>query len=42
LEGDDGVYEACKDSFRDDGVFFDELGEVVETGGDGECEEEEA
>ncbi len=42
LEGDDGVDHAGEDFFGKDGVFFDDLGEVVEAGGDGEGEEEEA
>jgi hypothetical protein len=42
LDGDDGVDHAGEDFLGDDGVFFNDLGEVVESAGDGEGEEEEA
>ena len=42
LGGYDGVDHAAEGFAREDRVFFDELGEVVEAGSDGECEEEEA
>lgn len=37
-----GVDHAAEGFAGEDGVLFDELGEVVEPGGDGEGEEEEA
>lgn len=42
MEADDEVDEACEDAFGDHAVFFDEFGEVVEAGCDGEGEEEDA
>ena len=42
LGDDDGVDHAREGLLRDDAVFFDDLGEVVEAAGDGEGEEEEA
>ena len=42
LGGYDGVDHAAEGFAREYGVLFDELGEVVEAGGDGEGEEEEA
>lgn len=42
MRGDDGVDHAAESFAREHGVFFDEFGEVVEPGGDGEGEEEEA
>ena len=42
LGGDDGVDHAAEGFARKHGVLFDELGEVVEAGGYGEGEEEEA
>ena len=42
LGRDYGVYHAAEGFAREDGVLFDELGEVVEARGDGEGEEEEA
>jgi hypothetical protein len=42
LEGDHGVDHAAESFAGEHGVFFDEFGEVVEAGGYGEREEEEA
>ena len=42
MRRDDGVDHAAEGFAREDGVLFDELGEVVEARGDGEGEEEEA
>ena len=42
LDRDHGVDHAAEGFAREDGVLFDELGEVVEAGGNGECKEEEA
>ena len=42
LGRDYGVDHAAEGFAREDRVLFDELGEVVEAGGDGEGEEEEA
>lgn len=42
LRGDYDVDEAAESFAGEDGVLFDELGEVVEARGDGEGEEEEA
>ena len=32
LDDDHGVYEAGEEFLREDGVLFDELGEIVESG----------
>ena len=42
LDADDGIDHAGERLFGEDGVFFDEFGEVVEARGDGQCEEEES
>lgn len=42
LDCDDGVNHAGEDLLGEDGVLFDDFGEVVEAAGDGEGEEEEA
>ena len=42
LDDADAVYESPEEFGGEDGVFFDELGEIVEAGGDGEGEEAEA
>lgn len=42
MDGDDGVDEAGEEAGGEHGVLFDEFGEVVQAGGDGEGEEGEA
>lgn len=42
LDPDDGVDEIAEEASGEDGVFLDELGEVVEAGGYGEGEKAEA
>ena len=42
VEKNDGVDETVEVAGGGDGVLFDELGEVVEAGGEGEGQEDEA